>query len=207
MVETRPTIHCFYAKVLFRVVQVEMIVQVMEEESKFRVEAPEQEEKEKTGLLRPLPESTRETTTREGKVEPIVKVIGISMTERRSDLLLIILMPLLAGLIDAYFYSEITVLRIDVTGLGIFVIPMIAAIPIGLVVESTSRSLVAALLAPFFFVVFFLLFLVSPALIWPAFELGQFFVNGLVVAGVYFLLVVLASLLGVLIGALVREFL
>jgi hypothetical protein len=178
----------------------------MEEESKFRVEAPEQEEKEKTGLLRPLPETTKATTTRKGKVEPIVKLLGISMTERRRDSLVMILMPLLAGLIDAYFYSEIMVMRIEDAGLYIFVIPMIVAIPVGLVVERASQSLIAALLATVFFVVFFMLFLVSPALIWPAFDLGQFFLSGLVVAAVYLLLVILASIMGALIGTVIREF-
>jgi hypothetical protein len=178
----------------------------MEEESKFRVEEPEQEEKEKTGLFRPLPETTRPTTTRKGKVEPIVKLLGISMTEGRRDRLVLILMPLLAGLIDAYIFSEIIVLRLEANGLFTFVIPMIATIPVGLVVERTSQSLIAALLATVFFVVFFMLFLISPALVWPAFDLGQFFLSGFVVAAVYLLLVMLASLMGALIGAVIREF-
>ncbi len=179
----------------------------MEDESKFRVEAPEQEEEEKTGLLRPLPETAKPTISREGKVEPIVKLLGIGMTERRRDRLVMILMPLFVGLIDAYLYSEIMILRIEATGLSTFVIPMIVAIPVGLVIERTNQSLFAALMVTFFFVLFFMLYLVSPALIWPAFDIGQFVVNGLVVAGVYLLLVVLASLLGTLIGTLIREFL
>ncbi|MHA2021830.1 MAG: hypothetical protein ACW98J_06260 [Candidatus Thorarchaeota archaeon] len=178
----------------------------MEDESKFRVETPEQEEKEKTGLLRPLPETTKPTKSREGKVDPIVKLLGISMTERRRDRLVMILMPLLAGLIDAYVYSEIMILRVEASGLSTFVIPMIVAIPVGLVIERTNQSLIAALLVTVFFVSFFMLYLVSPALIWPAFDLSQFVLNGLVVAGVYLLLVVLASLMGTLIGALIREF-
>ncbi|MHA1926148.1 MAG: hypothetical protein ACW974_09560, partial [Candidatus Thorarchaeota archaeon] len=167
----------------------------MEEESKFRVEAPEQDEKERTGLFKPLPDTTKPTTSRKGKVEPIVKLLGVSMTERRRDRLVMILMPILAGLIDAYVYSEIVVFRVDSTAFTTLVIPFLVAIPVGLVVERTSQSLIAALLATFFFLVFFMFFLVSPALVWPGFDLGEWFLNGLVVSGVYFLLVVLATLL------------
>jgi hypothetical protein len=178
----------------------------MEDESKFRVEAPEEQEKEKTGFFRPLPESTKPTTSRKGKVEPIVKLLGISMTEGRRDLIVMLLMPLLAGLIDASVYSEIMVLRVEPTGLYTFVIPLLAAIPVGLVVGKTSQSLIAALLTTIFFMAFLVLFLVSPALVWPAFDLGQFFISGMVIAAVYLLLVVLASLMGALIGAVIREF-
>jgi hypothetical protein len=195
-----------YAKVLFRFLGVVMSVHAMEDESKFRVEAPEKEEKEKTGFFRPLPETTQPTTIRKGKVEPIVKLLGIRMTEGRRDLLVMILMPLLAGLIDASIYSNIMVLRVEPTGLYTFVLPMIAAIPVGLVVGRTSQSLIAALLTTVFFMAFLVLFLVSPALVWPAFDLGQFFLSGMVIAAVYLLLVVLASLMGALIGAVIREF-
>ena len=178
----------------------------MEEESKFRVEAPEEEEKEKTGLFRPLPEIEQPTTSKKGKVEPIVKLLGVSMTEKRRDRIVMILMPLLVGIIDAYVYSEIVVLRFDSTGFSTFVIPLLLAIPVGLVIERTSQSLIAALLITVFFLVFFMLFLVSPALLWQGFDFGQWFLSGLVVAAVYVLLVILASLLGALIGALMREF-
>ncbi len=179
----------------------------MEDESKFRVEAPEEEEKEKKGLFRPLPETAPSpTVTIKGKVEPIVKLLGISMTEKRRDLIVMILMPLLVGLIDAAMYSEIMVLRIEAAAFYTFVIPMIAAIPVGLVVGRTSQSLIAALLTTLFFMAFLVLFLVSPALVWPAFDVGQFFLSGMVIAAVYVLLVVLASLMGALIGAVIREF-
>ena len=115
-------------------------------------------------------------------------------------------MPLLVGLIDASVYSEIMVLHIEPLIVYTFVIPLISAIPVGLVVGRTSQSLIAALLTAVFFVVFLVLFLVTPALIWPAFDVGQFFLSGLVIASVYFLLVVLASLMGALIGAVLREF-
>ncbi len=179
----------------------------MEDESKYRVEEAEEEEKEKKGLFRPLPKVEEETVIgKSGRPEPIVKFFGLKMTERRRDLLLILLMPAMAGLVDAAVYSFIIIGTVDSVGLYTFVIPMLAAIPVGLVVSRASHALLSALLATLFYVLFFLLFLASPAIQWPAFDLGQFLVSGFVIAAVYLLLVILASLLGALIGAIIREF-
>jgi hypothetical protein len=179
----------------------------MEDESKFRVESPDQEEKEKTGLLKPLPETTEPLPSPARKAEPIVKFLGISMSERHRDRLLMILIPMLAGLIDAAIFSQIVVVRLESSVLYTFVLPLVVAIPIGLVIGRTNQTIFAALLATVFFVVFFMLFLVSPALIWPALDIGLFLLNGVVVAVVYMLLVVFGSLFGALIGTLLREFL
>ncbi|MFW9804335.1 MAG: hypothetical protein ACFFFC_16885 [Candidatus Thorarchaeota archaeon] len=179
----------------------------MEDESRFRVESPDEEEKEKTGLLKPLPESVEPSAAQIEKAEPIVKLLGISMTEKRRDRFLFVLVPMLAGLIDAAMFSQIIVARLESTVLVTFVFPLVVAIPIGLVVGRTNQTIFAALLATVFFVLFFMLFLISPALLWPALDIGLFLLNGVVVAVVYMLLVVFGSLFGALIGILVREFL
>ena len=181
-------------------------VQNMEDESKFRVESPDQEEKEKTGLLKPLPETTEPLASPARKAEPIVKLLGISMSERRRDRLLMVVIPMLAGLIDAAIFSQIIVLRLESTALYTFVFPLVVTIPVGLVIGRANQSVIAALLTTAFFVLFFVLFLASPALIWPSLDIGLFFLNGLVVASVYMLLVVFGTLFGVLIGTLLREF-
>jgi hypothetical protein len=179
----------------------------MEDESKFRVESPDQEEKEKTGLLKPLPENIEPLPSPTRKAEPIVKLLGISMTERHRDRFLMFVIPMVAGLIDAAIFSQIIVMRLESTVLHTFVFPLVVAIPIGLVIGRTNQSIIAALLATVFFVVFFMLFLVSPALIWPALDIGLFLLNGAIVAAVYTLLVVFGTLFGVLIGTMLREFL
>jgi len=178
----------------------------MEDESKFRVETPDEEKDETTGLLRPLPEDSTPKTTQKGKVEPIVKLLGISMTERHGDLVVLVLIPLLIGLIDASLFSQIMVFRLEANAFNTFVIPMLAAIPVGLVIGKTNQTLIAALLTTLFFTLFFVLFLISPAFAWPALDIGQFFISGMIIAAVYVLLVVFASLLGALIGAVIREF-
>ncbi|MFX0107414.1 MAG: hypothetical protein ACFE7R_03955 [Candidatus Hodarchaeota archaeon] len=177
----------------------------MEDESKYRVEAPDEKE-EKTGLLAPLPPAEKEIIVRDGKREPIVKLLGFSMTEKFRDRLVMFLIPALVAVVDAAIFSNIIVGQLPATGIYTFLIPMLAAIPIGLIVSKTSQSLIAAFIASAFYVLFFILFLISPAILWPAFEIGEFLVTGLVVASVYFFMVVLATLMGTLIGAVAREF-
>ena len=70
----------------------------MANEEKYRVETPEEDEEpeEKKGFLRPLP--TREEPRyikKEGRPEPIIKLLGVSMREKRKDLLLLFLIPAL----------------------------------------------------------------------------------------------------------------
>jgi len=183
-----------------------MLVLTMEDESRFRVESPDEEEKEKTGLLKPLPRTRESSPAQAIRAEPIVKLLGISMTEKRRDRVLIVLIPMLVGLIDAALFSQIIVVRLESTVLNTFVFPLIFAIPIGLVIGRTNQSILAALMVTVFFMVFFMLFLISPALLWPALDIGLFLLNGVVVATVYMLLVVFGTLFGALIGTIIREF-
>lgn len=180
----------------------------MEDESKYRVEEAD-EPKEKKGLFRPLPtiKNAEETHIgKEGRSEPVVKFLGIRIRERRHDLLVLFLMPMLAGLVDAAVYSYIIIGTVESASLFTFVIPLVAAIPVGLTQSRASYAMLASLITALFFLLFFVLFLASPGIQWPAFDLGEFIVSGFVIAAVYLLLIILASLMGTLLGAVLREF-
>ncbi|NHJ15096.1 MAG: hypothetical protein EAX95_15545 [Candidatus Thorarchaeota archaeon] len=181
----------------------------MEDESKYRVENAEDEPAEKKGLFRPLPtkEGVGESAAdRTGRSEPIARFLGITMRERRRDLLVLFLVPMLAGLADAAVYSYIIIGSIESTGLFTFVIPLLAAIPVGLTQSKASYAMLAALIAALFYLLFFVLFLASPGIQWPVFDLGEFIVSGFFIAAIYLLLVILASLMGSLLGTILREF-
>ncbi|TFG10261.1 hypothetical protein EU538_02485 [Candidatus Thorarchaeota archaeon] len=176
----------------------------MSEEDRYRVESPEEEEKkEKRGLLRPLPKVEQQTTS---KGVPIVNFLGLKMEENRRDLLVSILMPILVAIIDASIYAQIIIDVFTDEALFVFFLPMLAAIPIGLTVPQAGKALLSGFLAAIFFVVFFLLFLITPGLLVPEVGIGEFLVSGGVVSAIYFLFVVMASLLGVVIGIVIREF-
>ncbi len=178
----------------------------MDEETKYRVESEDDDEAEKKGFFRPLPEA--ETESREkSKSGAMTTFLGISMLEKNRDFIILLLIPLIVGLVDANIYSLVMMHKLSNSTFFLFIIPAIAAIPIGLTAGQTSHALLGGMITAGFFVVFFMLFVISPAFIAPENVIGTFFFSGLVVTSVYFLFVILASLLGTLVGALVREFL
>jgi hypothetical protein len=180
----------------------------MADEDKYRVEAPEEEEKkEKKGFFRPLPQVEKEYRAAPGKrPQPIVKLLGISMYERNRDLVLIVLMPLLTAIIDTAIYSFVTMSVWESTAIYLFFVPALAAIPIGLVVSKTGHALIGSFLSAIFFMIIFVLFLTAPALMLPQLGLSNFLINGIALTVGYFVLVVVASLMGAVIGTVLREF-
>ncbi len=177
----------------------------MSDETKYRIEAPEEEkeEKEKKGFLRPLPTAPEPVSS---KSMPITKFLGITMYEKNRDIIVLLLIPAIVGIIDASVFAQIIVGNLPDSALYIFLIPMLAAISIGLLCGKTSHSLFGGIIAGVFFVVWLLLFLITPALMAPELNIGEFFVSGMVLSAVYFMFVMFASLFGSLVGALMREF-
>jgi hypothetical protein len=175
----------------------------MDEESRYRTEKPsEDEEKPKVGFLSPLPEAP---VKMKGK-GAITKFLGITMHEDKRDLLVLILIPLFVAIIDANIYALVIIDALPDSAFYLFVVPFIATIPVGLTAGKTAHGLIGGVITSIFFVVVLMLFLISPALVAENAPLGEFFISGMVVASVYFLFVIFASLLGSLIGALIREF-
>ncbi len=182
----------------------------MADEEKYRVESREEEEEqiEKKGFFRPLPEKKQEYKVVEGKrPQPIVKLLGISMKEKKRDLIILLLMPFLTALIDTAIFSFVTVNIWEGSATYLFYIPTLAAIPIGLTVSETGPALIGGFLSAVFFLIFFVLFLMSPVIMVPALGIGEFFISGIALAIGYIIFVVVASLLGSIIGTIMREFL
>ncbi|MFW9959858.1 MAG: hypothetical protein ACFFDV_02510 [Candidatus Thorarchaeota archaeon] len=180
----------------------------MADEEKYRVESPEEEETEKKGFFRPLPEKEQQFKIVAGeRPQPIVKLIGISMREKKRDLLLLLLMPFLTALIDVAIFSFVSVNIWEGSATYLFYIPTLAAIPIGLVVSETGPALVGGFLSAAFFMVIFVIFLMSPVIMVPTLGAGEFFISGIALAIGYIIFVVVASLLGSIIGTIMREFL
>jgi len=176
----------------------------MTDESRYRTEEPNGEEKERTGLLKPLPEVDKGRPS--GKASPVVRMLGIPMKEKNRDLLMMFLMPILVALIDTNIYAAIVIDVLDDDALYVFVLPALAAIPIGVVSSQVGRALISAFLTALFFIVFFILFLINPGLAAPDMDLGSMFLSGMVITVMYFLFTVFASLLGCFVGILLREF-
>ncbi|MHA1246618.1 MAG: hypothetical protein ACTSPE_04770 [Candidatus Thorarchaeota archaeon] len=174
-----------------------------EDESKYRVERPEEQETEKKGLFRPLPE---EAPAPIRPKKPTVQFLGIEMPEDERDLIVMFLMPILAAIIDTSIYAAVMVQWLPDSALYMFALPVLAAAPIGMTASQLKNTLVSGILAAVFFVIFFILFLTSPSLMAPDIALADFFVSSVVIAFVYFLFVTLASLLGCFVGILLREF-
>ena len=125
----------------------------MEEETKYRVEDPDQVEDEMPGIMKPLP-SGPETRRKRGKRPvPIVKFFGVTMKETNRDNLLLIMIPLLVALIDANIFSWIIVGILEESSVYMFVIPLFAAIPVGLLMANTGRAIGGAVLTAIFFTV------------------------------------------------------
>ncbi len=178
----------------------------MEDETKYRVEAPEEQE-EKKGFLRPLPESEELPHTYRRKKGAITKLLGITMYERTRDIIMLILMPSLAAIIDTNIYAMAIIDQAPNSVLLLFAVPMLAAVPIGLTAGKTSHALFGGIAVTLFFAIFLTLFFASPVFFVPDAPVGDFVVPGLILASVYSLLVVFGSLIGSLLGALAREFL
>ena len=181
----------------------------MAEEEKYRVESPEEEDQtEKKGFFRPLPEKEQEYKVVEGKrPQPVVKLLGISMSEKKRDIILLLLMPILTALIDTAIFSFVTVNIWEGSATYLFYIPTLAAIPIGLAVSETGPALIGGFLSAAFFMLFFVLFLMSPVIMVPTLGIGEFFISGIALAIGYIIFIVVASLLGSIIGTIMREFL
>jgi hypothetical protein len=180
----------------------------MADEEKYRIEAQDEDEKkEKKGLFRPLPQVEKEYRTTSGKrPQPIVRLLGITMTEKKRDLILVVLMPFLTAVMDTSIFSLIIMHFWENSAVYMFLIPALAAIPIGLVVSETGQALIAGFLSAIFFMILFVFFLITPALMFPQLNLSNFVINGIAVAVGYFILVVVAGLLGAVIGTVLREF-
>lgn len=180
----------------------------MADEEKYRVEPQDVEEKEeKKGLFRPLPQPEQEFRKTDGKrPQPVVRLLGIPMYEKHRDILLILLMPMLTGLIDTAIYSFVIVSAVETSATYMFFLPALAAIPIGLAVSETGPALVSAFLSAIFFIVFYVIFLASPGILLPELGITDFIISGIAFAVGAFILVVVASILGVVIGVIVREF-
>ncbi len=181
----------------------------MDEESKYRVEKEDEElggEQERKGFLRPLPEpEATPKTERRGK-GAVTKLLGITMYEKTRDALIILVMPLFVGLIDANLYALVIIDVLPDSTLYLFVIPAVAAIPVGLTAGKTSHGLFGGIICAIYFVIFLELFFITPAIMAPDAPFGEFFFAGLWLSFVYIFFVIFASLLGALIGAISREF-
>jgi hypothetical protein len=183
-------------------------VDKMVDEEKYRVELPDEEEEvEKKGLFRPLPKVEQKYKIVDGKrPQPIVKLLGISMYEKNRDIILLLLMPLLTAVIDTTILSFVTVSIWENSAIYLFFIPALVAIPIGLVLAETGPALIGGFLSALFFMILFVTFLTTPAIIVPDLGFANFLVSGIALTVGYFMLVVVASLLGVAIGTILREF-
>lgn len=182
----------------------------MADEEKFRLEDPEKEGErpvEKKGLFRPLPQSVQRTRVKDGKVQPIVKFLGISMYEKNRDLLVVILMPILTAIINVSIFSSVTLSLVERTATFLFFLPVVAAIPIGLVVAETGPALVGGFLSSIFFLIFFVAFLTTPAFFAPGLNFADLLISGIALSVAYYLFIVVAGLLGSVIGTILREFL
>ncbi|MHA1909180.1 MAG: hypothetical protein ACW98Y_17930 [Candidatus Thorarchaeota archaeon] len=178
----------------------------MNEETKYRVETPEEDEQEeKKGFFRPLPESTEKKKPK-GAKGAITTFLGFTMYEKNRDILVLLCMAIFGALVDANIFALIIIDILPAEATYMFIIPALVSIPIGLMAGKTSHALFGGILKAMFFVVFLLSFLVAPAFVAPDVPIGEFFVSGMLVAVVYFMFDVFASLLGSLIGGLAREF-
>ncbi len=196
-------------KPLFNILHQKYSVTKMTEEEKYRLEDPEEVEvveKEKKGLFRPLPQVETKTRMKDGKAQPIVKFLGIPMYEKNRDILLLLLMPMLAGLINSSIYSYVTLSLVPSSAEYLFYLPVLVAIPIGLVVSETGPALIGGFLSALFFFIFFIAFLTTPALFTPELGVANFLISGIALSVGYFLFVIVAGLLGAVIGTIIREF-
>ena len=181
----------------------------MANEEKYRIETPEEEEEpeEKKGLLRPLPteEEKPRYVDKDGRPQPIVRLLGVSMPEKRRDLLMLLLIPLMVGIIDTMIYSNVVISNWPNSSTLIFFVPIIVSIPIGLTAADVGKALIGGFLGTVFFLILFITFLTTPAILAAELGFGTFIISGIMLSLGYFILMTTATLLGAVIGAIVRE--
>ncbi len=181
----------------------------MDEEIKYRVEKEDEPEtkttKRKSVFFEPLPES-KKAVIGEGKNKAITTLLGITMYERTRDILVLILVPLSVALIDANLYALVVIDVLPDSTIYLFVLPALAAIPIGLTAGKTSHGAIGGIVCTVFFLIFLELFFITPAFMAPDAPFGEFVLAGLWINFVYMFFLVFASLLGSLVGTLLREF-
>ncbi len=180
----------------------------MVDEEKYRTDAPDEEEhEEKKGFFRPLPEREKvQIRVKDGRPQPIVKLLGFSMPEKRRDKLLLILIPALVALINTTLISLVVTNTLEESAMYVFFIPILTTIPIGLTTSGAGQALLGGFLGSIFFFLFFVIFLISPGIAMPELGIGQFILNAISISIVYFILILVATLLGSVIGAILREF-
>lgn len=181
----------------------------MANEEKVRTETPEKEEvpEEKKGLLRPLPSVEKPRyIEKDGRPQPIVKLLGVSMREKRRDLLMLLLIPALVGVIDTMIYSNVVTNIWENSSTLLFFVPIIVAIPIGLTSSNVGSALIGAFFSVILFLIFFITFLAVPGLLAPEIGIGNFIISAIAVSLGYFILMVTATIIGAVIGAIMREF-
>lgn len=180
----------------------------MADEEKFRLEVPEEtkDENEKKGLFRPLPTREKEKKVKEGRPQPIVKFFGYSMYENQRELLVLFLMPFLVAMIDVAICSFVLVNLWESSSTYLFFLPVVVAIPVGLIISDTGRALIGGFLCAIDFMILFIIFLSSPALLTPELGFTNFIILGISLSVGYFILIAVASLLGAVIGIVIREF-
>ena len=100
-----------------------------------------------------------------------------------------------------------TLSRLPNSATYLFFLPAAAAIPIGLVIAETGPALIGGFLSAFYFLVLFVTFLTAPALITPSLGYANFAISGIMLSVGYFVFVIVAGLLGSIIGTILREFL
>lgn len=183
-----------------------MRVRKMDEEAKYRVEDPSQHEDDLPGIMKPLPQTPETRRDRRKRPVPIVKFLGMTMKETSRDNLLFIMVPLLVGLIDANIFSWIIVSILEESSVYMFLLPLFAAIPVGLMMPNTGRAIGGAILVSVFFAIFIVAFLIAPVVFSQSGNIGYYFMNALIVTSVYIIFVSLSSLLGSIAGMLLREF-
>lgn len=182
-------------------------VGTMTDEEKYRTEEPDEEPEEKKGFFRPLPEAEKpKYVDKDGRPQPIVKLLGFSMRERTRDKLLLVLIPALVGFMNTTIYSMIITNQLESAAMYLFFIPIIVAIPIGLTAADAGRALLGGFFGSIFFLLFFIVFLISPGILIPELGIDQFILSAFMISIGYFILIVVANLLGAVIGILLREF-
>jgi len=181
----------------------------MADEEKYRIETPEEEDKpvEKTGFLRPLP--TREEIVykdKDGRPQPMVRLLGLTIPEKRRDLLILILIPALVGLIDATIYSYVITHILESSATFLFFVPIIIGIPIGLTASQAGSAMVGGFLGSLFCMIFLITFLISPGLLLPEIGVGSFILGAFTLSTGYFILIIVSTLIGAVIGTIIKEF-
>ncbi len=184
----------------------------MANEEKYRTETPEEEEvqEEKKGLLKPLPsEEVKEVSKhfdKDGRPQPIVRLLGVSMPEKRRDRLMLLLIPFMVAIINTLIYSNVVIANLPNSSIYLFFIPVFIAIPIGLTSADVGKALIGGFLGTVFFLILFISFLATPALLAPILGIGSFLISGFMLSLGYVILNTTATLLGAIIGAIIREF-